>query len=134
MSGFTRLATALQNIPGVRSAVAESDTVRFFVDDGNLARVIRDIQHKIDVSPVAGRVFFRVAFDENDTVGFEVMTGRPADIDGFAQALTSQSRPKFRLASGCPRCGDKGMQYIRRKREYICKVCGHTIDEDLVEK
>ncbi|HMA05559.1 MAG TPA: hypothetical protein VKO45_06485 [Methanomicrobiales archaeon] len=134
MSGITRLVTALQNIPGVRSAVAESDTVRFFVDDGNLARVIRELQQKVDVSPVAGRIFFRVAFDENDMVGFEVVAGRPADIDGFAKALTGESRPKFRLTNGCPRCGDKGMQYIRKKREYICKVCGHTIDEELVER
>ncbi|MGE5832700.1 MAG: hypothetical protein ACM3X8_07265, partial [Methanomicrobiales archaeon] len=96
------------------------------MDDGNLARVIRELQQKVDVSPVAGRIFFRVAFDENDMVGFEVVAGRPADIDGFTRAL-SGSRPRFRLSSGCPRCGDKGMQYIRKKREYICKVCGHTI-------
>jgi ribosomal protein S27E len=134
MSDSTRLAKALQDFPGVRSVVAEGDTVRFFVDDGNIAGVIRNLRHRIDASPVAGRIFFRVTFDEEDTVGFVVEAPHRADIDVFTRALTGESRRRFRLASGCPKCGDKGMQYIRKKREYICKVCGSTIDEDLVEK
>jgi ribosomal protein S27E len=134
MSDSRQLAKALQNFPGVRSVVVAGDTVRFFVHDENLAGVIRNLQKRIDASPVAGRVFFRVTFDENDTIGFTVMANQPSDIDGFTRALAGESRPRFRLANGCPRCGDRGMQYIRRKREYICKVCGNTIAEDLVEK
>jgi len=134
MSDTRQLAKALQQVPGVRSVVLGQDAVRFFVGDTDIAGVIRNLQRRIDGSPVAGRVFFRVAFDENNTVGFVVEAPHPADIDGFTRALTGEPRPRFRLASGCPRCGDKGMQYIRKKREYICKVCGHTIDEDQVEK
>jgi ribosomal protein S27E len=134
MSDITRLAKALQNFPGIRSAIADSDTVRFFVDDEDIAGVIRRLQERIDASPVADRIFFRVTFDEKGTIGFTVMANHLPDIDDFTRALTGESRPRFRLASGCPRCGDKGMQYIRKKREYICKVCGSTIDEDLVEK
>ena len=134
MSDSRQLAKALQNFPGVRSVVVANDTVRFFVHDENLAGVIRNLQKRIDASPVAGRVFFRVTFDENDTIGFVVEALHPADLDVFTRALTGESRPRFRLSSGCPRCGDKGMQYIRKKREYICKVCGNTVAEDLVEK
>lgn len=134
MSDITRLAKALQNIPGVRSAVAEHDAVRFFMDDGQIAGVLRDLQHRIDASPAAGRIFIRVALDANGTLGFLVMARNPADIDGFTRGLTGEKRPGFRLADGCPRCGDKGMQYNRKRREYLCKVCGSTIDESLVEK
>jgi ribosomal protein S27AE len=134
MSDITRLAKALQNFPGVRSAVAEHDTVRFFVDDQHIAGVLRTLRDRIDVSSAAGQVALRVTFDENNTVGFVVEANRPAHIDGLTRALTGEPKPKFRLANGCPRCGDLGMAYNKKRREYICKVCGSTIDEDLVEK
>ncbi|MDD1662163.1 MAG: hypothetical protein LUQ60_00220 [Methanomicrobiales archaeon] len=134
MSDIIQLARALQNFPAVKSVGVEDDTVVFFVDDENIASVLRNLQAKIDVSSTAGQVTFSVTFDEDDTVGFAVAFNHPASIDGFIRALAGESKPKFKLTSGCPRCGDMGMAYNKKRREYICKVCGLTIDEDMVEK
>jgi len=134
MSDIKQLAKALQNFPAVKSVVVKDDRVLFFVDDENIAGVLRNLQNKIDVSSAAGQVAFSVTFDEDDTVGFAVVVNHSAYIDGFTHALTGESKPKFRLTSGCPRCGDMGMAYHKKRREYICKVCGFTIDENAVEK
>ena len=134
MSDIRQLAKALENLPGIRSVVLAEGTVMVFVHDEKVTAVLRNLQEKIDTSPVAGRVFLRVTFDENDTIGFAVMASHPRDIDIFTRALTGESKPKIRLSNGCPRCGDQGMQYNRNRREYLCKVCGNTIAEDLVEK
>ena len=134
MSDIRQLAKALENLPGIRSVVLAEGTVMVFVHDEKVTSVLRNLQERIDTSPVAGRVFLRVIFDENDTIGFAVMASQPRDIDIFTRALTGESKPKIRLSGGCPRCGDKGMQYNRNRREYLCKVCGNTIAEDLVEK
>jgi ribosomal protein S27AE len=134
MSDVRQLANALRAFSGVKSVTVEDETVMFFVDDENIAGVLRNLQDKIDVSSAPGQVALRVTFDENNTVGFVVEANRPAHIDGLTRALTGEPKLKFRLASGCPRCGDMGMAYNKKRREYICKVCGSTIDEDLVEK
>jgi ribosomal protein S27E len=134
MSDVRQLANALRAFPGVKSVTVEDDTVLFFVDDENIAGVLRNLQNKVDVSSAAGQVAFSVTFDEDDTVGFAVVINQPANIEGLTRALTGESKPKFRLASGCPGCGDMGMAYHKKRREYICKVCGFTIDENAVEK
>ena len=134
MSDIRQLARALQKFPGVKSVDTEDDTVVFFVDDENIAHVLRGLQHKIDVSSASGQVAFNATFDKDDTVGFAVVVNHPAYIDGFTRALIGESKPKYKLTSGCPRCGDLGMVYHKKRREYICKVCGSTIGEDMVEK
>jgi hypothetical protein len=50
MSDIIQLARALQNFPAVKSVGVEDDTVVFFVDDENIASVLRNLQAKIDVS------------------------------------------------------------------------------------
>ena len=102
MSDIRQLAKALENLPGIRSVVLAEGTVMVFVHDEKVTAVLRNLQEKIDTSPVAGRVFLRVTFDENDTIGFAVMASHPRDIDIFTRALTGESKPKIRLSSGCP--------------------------------
>ncbi|MDD1668830.1 MAG: hypothetical protein LUO97_03420, partial [Methanomicrobiales archaeon] len=121
MNDIRQLAKTLQNFPAVKSVTIENNMVVFFVDDQDIAPVLRGLQRKIDASSASGQVAFNVAFDKDDTIGFAVVVD-PAYVDGFTRVLTGESKPKFRLTSGCPRCGDMGMMYNKRRREYICRV------------